>query len=92
MAKKTLLDVVQGVLSLLDSDEVNSIADTIEGTQIAYLVRECYEDIVEEMDLGHKGELIYLESATDATHPTLMKIPDSVGLVEWINYTKPADA
>lgn len=89
MPKKTVLDIVQDVLSEMDSDEVNSISDTIEAEQVARIVRSVFYDIVEEMDISFKGQLIQLESAVEADKPTLMKIPDDVSKVHWINYKKP---
>lgn len=88
MPKKTVLDVVQNTLSKMDADEVNSISDTVEALQVARVVRDYFYDIVEEMDISFKGELIHLESATDVDHPTRMKIPDNISKVHWINYKK----
>jgi hypothetical protein len=41
-AKMTLLEIVQDVLNDMDSDEVNSISDTVEATQIANICRSVY--------------------------------------------------
>lgn len=92
MPKLTLLDVVQRTLSSIDSDEVNSISDTIEATQMAYLARDVLNEIVEELDLGFKGELMKLEDAVDADHPTRLRMPDSYHQIQFINYQKPVNA
>jgi len=38
MAKKTVLDMVQDILSDMESDEVNSISDTTEALQVAQII------------------------------------------------------
>ena len=42
MAKMTVLEMVQDILNDMDSDEVNSINDTIEAQQVANTVRTVY--------------------------------------------------
>jgi hypothetical protein len=86
MAKRTLLDLVQGVLSVTDGDNVNSISDTVEATQIADLVRQCYFDIIDEMELPGTGTLGNLEGLGDTDLPTVMRLPENISLVEWMKY------
>ncbi len=43
MAKLTLLDMTQNILSALDSDPVDSIDETVEAVQVAELVKEAYD-------------------------------------------------
>lgn len=40
--RKTLLEMVQDILSEMDSDEVNSINDTVEAEQVATIIKNCY--------------------------------------------------
>ena len=40
--KFTLLEMVQEILSDMDSDEVDSIEDTVEAEQVATIVRSTY--------------------------------------------------
>ena len=42
MAKLTLLDMTQNILSALDSDPVDSIDETVEAVQVAELIKEAY--------------------------------------------------
>lgn len=84
--KQTLLQIVQDLLSEMDSDEVNSISDTAEAEQVARIVRRCYYDIVEEHDLPSKGGLIKLESASSVSNPTRLKLPDRTSSIDWIKY------
>lgn len=86
MPQQTLLALTQKILSDMDSDEVNSINDTIEATQVANTIINCFYDICEEMDLSFQGELTVLEQVATPDRPVLMKIPDAVSRVEWINY------
>lgn len=88
----TVLDIVQAVLSDLDSDEVNSISDTIEATQIAGLVKQSYNNIVDEFDLQNVKQLFQLDGLSDPDRPTVMRFPDGIHSVEWLKYnTRTAD-
>lgn len=82
--KQTLLEIVQEVLSSMDSDDVNSIDDTVEATQVSKLVRRCYWDMIKD-DLPEHWRLFELE-ATDSSTPTLMTLPDDILFVQWIKY------
>lgn len=44
--KRTLLQIVQNILSDMDSEDVNSISDSIEAEQIASVVRDVYLNMV----------------------------------------------
>lgn len=86
MAKDTLIEIVQDLLSDMDSDEVNSISDTVEADQVARIVRRVYRDMVEELDLPSNGDIITLEDAASVDLPTRLKLPVHTDLVEWIKY------
>jgi hypothetical protein len=86
MAKRTLLDITQGILSGMDSDEVNSISDTVESLQVANLVRRVYFDLVDDLELPHTSDIISLESLADPAKPTHMRMPEAVSRIEWIKY------
>ena len=49
--KKTLLQIVQNILSDLDSEDVNSISDTVEAMQIARVVENTFYNIVATRDV-----------------------------------------
>lgn len=84
--KSTLLELTQDILSAMDSDEVNSISDTVESAQVAKIIRRTYYDIISRTDLKEHKELFELESSNDTTKPTLMYLPSTVIGVEWIKY------
>jgi hypothetical protein len=92
MAKMTLLEMTQDILSDMESDEVNSINDSVEALQVAQIIKATYFNIVNGRDYPHFNELFQLDSASD-TRPTHMKIPDTIENVHWIKYnTKKTDA
>ena len=83
----TLLDIVQTVLSSLDSDEVNSITDTTEAFQVAMIVRRAYNNIATYADLPEHRSVFNL-TASDASTPVVMYRPDTVVSVDWLKYDK----
>lgn len=87
MAKDTLLDIVQDILSDADGDEINNITDTIESDQCARVIRNEFKAIVDEFDVKMHDTLSQL-TATDATTPAQMIRPESFHSIEWIKYDK----
>lgn len=87
MAKMTLLEAVQQILSDADSDNVNSINDTVESTQCAYVVRDVFNQIVDLHDLEHIKTVTSLD-ATSAATPNVMQRPEGLHTIEWVQYDK----
>ena len=85
MAKTTLLEIVQDILSDADGDEVNSIADTIESDQCARIVRNEFMDIADVFDLEHHKRPVKL-TASGASTPCLMTRPEGFHAMEWVKY------
>lgn len=84
--KMTVLDMVQDILSAIDGDEVNSIADTVEADQVADDIRSTFYNIVAvNTHLRHEG-LFQLESVSDVNKPNYLKIPANVVSFDWIKY------
>ena len=83
--KYTLLDMVQTVLSSLDSDEVNSITDTTEALQVAYIIRSVYYRIAASADLPEQKGVFNLTASSSST-PVLMYRPSDVNNIEFIKY------
>jgi len=90
MAKKNLLAIVQDILNDLDSDEVNSINDTLEALQVAQIVQTTYEEMMTDGDWNHLKELIQLDPY-GSLKLTTMTIPESVQEVLWVKYNKRTD-
>jgi hypothetical protein len=86
MAKMTLLEMVQDILNDMDSDEVNSIDDTLEARQVAQVIRTTYYDLIATRDWPHLNKFIQLESLSDSSKPNYLKIPENVQYVKWIKY------
>lgn len=82
----SLLQLVQRILESLDSDEVNSISDTTESLEIANIVKECYFEIISEIQPKESEGLFHLDASTDDTKPTLMYLPTTVSNIEWLKY------
>lgn len=88
MAKRSLLNMVQGILSAMDSDDVNSIGDTEEAQQVAKIIEDVYYDLADEHDFAHTKDLFVLEGSGDSSKPTHMRLPQDVSKIEWIKYDK----
>lgn len=86
MAKMTLLNMVQNILSSMDSDEVNSINDTIESQQVAEIVKETYYDLFSDLYVPEHQQFVKLEGLGDLTKPTVLRIPDNLVELNWLKY------
>jgi len=86
MATMTLLEVVQSVLSDMDSDEVNSISDTLESLQVAQIAKDTYYWMLADRDWPHLNQLFLLGSVSDTTRPNYLQIPSDVHELESVAY------
>lgn len=84
--KMNLLEMVQLILSSLDSDEVNSISDTVESNQVALLIKSVFYDCATDLSLPEHETLFQLNPSGDSAKPTLMTVPTNVTHVNWIAY------
>lgn len=84
--KLTLLQLTQNILSSLDSDEVNSIGDTSEATQVATIIQTTYFNLVSRAGLPDQVQLFQLTPSNDATKPVLMFKPANVDKIDWLKY------
>lgn len=78
MPKPNLLDIVQQILSDMDSDVINSIDDTDEAGQVAAIVKSTYEAMISNRNWPHTARIINLTASTDNLFPTYMTIEDDV--------------
>ena len=86
--KFTLLEIVQDILNDIDGDEVDSISDTTEATQIANIVRSTYWHIVSENNLLQWRDMFNLTESSDNDAPVLMTVPTHVLELDWVKYDK----
>lgn len=85
-ARMTLLEMTQNILSALESDEVNSISDTVESLQVANEIVTTYYELFSNRVLPSNKSLMTLEGLSDADYPNYLKIPDDVQTIEWLKY------
>lgn len=78
MAKKTLLQMTQDILNDLDSDEVNSINDTVESAQVAQIIRTCYEEVCSNRNWPNQKKVIQLEASGTTSRPNYLTIPEGI--------------
>ena len=74
--KKSLLEIVKDILSDMDSEDVNSIADTVEGIQVARIVEQTFYDLVAVREIPEHKSLIKLTSLSDADFPSHFVLQD----------------
>lgn len=84
--KYTLLEIVQEILSDLDSDEVNSIDDTVEAQQVASIVRSTYLAMMSNRNWPHQKQSIQILSSGDPALPTHMKLQEDIKEMCFLNY------
>jgi len=75
----------------MNSDEVNSIADTLESSQVAQVVKDTFFEIIGSRDWPHLNQLIQL-TPQGTSFPTYMDTGSEWNTVEWIKYNKRASS
>jgi len=88
MAKMTLLEMTQSILSAMDSDPVDSIDETVEAIQVADIVKEAFFELMSQRDWPFLFNTGSLQGLGDVNNPTKMKLPDTWKKVKWIKYNK----
>lgn len=89
--KYTLLEMVQDILNDLDSDEANSINDTIEAQQIAQIIKTSFFELISNRNWPHLRKLLQLEALNDLTKPNYLRTPSNVTELEQIKYNRAKD-
>ncbi len=90
-AKKSLLEIVQEILSDMDSEAVNGISETIEAQQVASVVESTYFNIVSTRDIPEHYSLLKLTALSDSNFPTHFTIDDGVRQIENLWYDVSTD-
>lgn len=85
MARMTYLEIVQDIMSDMDSDEVSSLFDTVESTQVAQIVKTTYFNIIDGKDWPNLYQMFRL-TETSASTPTHMTLSNTVMDLKYIKY------
>jgi hypothetical protein len=86
MPQMTLLELTQDILNEMDSDDVNSINDTVEAQQVAKIIRTSYFEIITAKYHKHFDRIRGLASSGDSAKPNYMVLPSDAAYVDWIKY------
>lgn len=78
--------MVQDILSEMDSDEVNSISDTIESEQVAQVIKTTYLELMSNRNWPHLLKLIQLNSSVSVNLPTHQSLGVDVKELTFVKY------
>jgi hypothetical protein len=84
--RRTLLSMVQSILSDMDSEDVNSIADTVEAQQIASVIQDTFFNIIAAREIPEHKQLLKLTSLSSLQRPTHFRYPDNTKEIEKLFY------
>jgi hypothetical protein len=84
--KKTLLQLVQEILSSTDGGEINSYLDTTESLQVARILENTYWDIVSTSSFGAMFTFYELTASGNTSYPTIMTLPSAAVTLESLKY------
>lgn len=76
--KMTVLEMVQDILSSLNSDEVNSISDTEDAEQVASILKNTYLAIITKNEWPHTRRVLTINPRSDNNFPTHMVIKEEL--------------
>lgn len=86
--KKTLLEIVRSILNELDSDDVNSISDTVESLQVAQIVQDCFQEMVSNRNWPHTRRLSQVHHSGTVDRPTHLQLPENITELVFFRYDK----
>lgn len=84
--KMSLLEMVQDILSDMDSDEVNSHEDTAESVQVAQILRSTYYAMISNRNWPHTRKTVNLYPSGSVAKPTHMRVKENFKELCFINY------
>lgn len=91
MKTMTLLEIVQNILSSMNSDVVSSINETTEARQVATVVQDVYYSICDEYNITGNKNIGQLD-ATSGTKPNYMKLPKNAKHLISLKYDTSIDS
>lgn len=84
--KMTLLEMVQNILSDMDSEEINSISDSNEAEQIVQVLKTTYNNMIASRFIPELAQVLNLVSLSQSARPTHFVFPDRVKNIEFLDY------
>jgi hypothetical protein len=84
--RRTLLSMVQSILSDMDSEDVNSISDSIEAQQIASVIQDTYFNIIAAREIPEHKQLLQITSLSNNQKPTHFRYPNNTKEIEKLFY------
>lgn len=87
--KYTLLEMVQNIMSSMDSDEVTSITDTPESSQVALELQNIFDLMISNQTIPEKDGLMQLDDISLMNFPgsiNYLVLPDSVANMDTLQY------
>ena len=84
--KKSLLEMTQNILNDMDSDEVNSISDTVESQQVANIIKSCFNEMLSNRNWPHLRKLVQLDSLSSLAKPNYLQIPSGMKEMIFFKY------
>ena len=84
--RRTLLDIVQSILSDMDSEDVNSISDSIEAQQVASVVKDTYYNIISTRTIPEHEGTFTLTSLSSSSRPTHFLYPTDAKDIKSLYY------
>ena len=76
--KLTLLEIVQNILSDMDSDNVNSIDDTIEAQQVALIVKDAFMNLTANRNWHNQKTMLQFDGLGDTDRPNYLSTPSEL--------------
>jgi len=84
--KQSLLEIVRFILNEMDSDDVNSIDDTVESMQVAQIVKGCYLEMVSNRNWPSHRKLGQVHHSGTPDKPTHLKLPENIKEMVFFRY------
>lgn len=84
--RRTLLSMVQSILSDMDSEDVNSINDTVEAQQVASVIQDTYFNIIAAREIPEHKQMLQLTSLSNNQKPTHFRYPNNTKEIEKLFY------
>jgi hypothetical protein len=84
--RRTLLSMVQSILSDMDSEDVNSISESVEAQQVASVIQDTYFNIISAREIPEHKQMLQLTSLSNNQKPTHFRYPNNTKEIEKLFY------